>query len=140
MIISTRPPVAGPACRRGTIAVLLALTIILLIAFLGLAIDVGMLAVAKTQAQNAADLAALTAARTLNGDPSGTYNQSAATTNAQNILTYNYILGQTIPSSQLVLSYGSYDYNQATQTFNANFPATSGVACRPTSPVTRSIC
>ena len=60
-----------------------------------------MLAIAKTQAQQAADLAALTAARTLNGNSTSTYNQSAATTNAQNILTYNVILGQSIQSSQL---------------------------------------
>ena len=85
-----------------------------------------MLAIAKTQVQNAADLAALAAARTSNGDATSTYNQSAATTNAQNALTYNSILGKAIQSSQLQLSYGSYDYNQTTQTFNANFPATSG--------------
>jgi Flp pilus assembly protein TadG len=113
--------------RRGTVVALLAMTIVLLVAFLALSIDLGMLAVAKTQAQNAADLAALTAARTLNGDPSSTYNNAAATTNAQNILTYNVILGQSIQSSQLALSYGSYDYNQSTQTFGANFPATTGV-------------
>ena len=41
-------------------------------------------------------------------------------------MTYNSILGQAIQSSQLPLTYGSYDYNQTTQTFNANFPATSG--------------
>jgi len=103
---------------------LLALTIVALLAFLGLAIDVGMLAIAKTQAQNAADLAALTAARTLTGNSSNTYNSANATSNAQNILAYNAILGQTIPT--VTPSYGSYDYNDTTQTFNANFPATSG--------------
>ena len=56
-------PCAGrPQARRGTIVALLALTIVGLIGFLGLAIDLGMLAIAKTQAQNAADVAALTAA------------------------------------------------------------------------------
>ena len=124
------------AARRGTILSLLALTIVGLVAFLGLAIDLGMLAIAKTQAQDAADLAALTAARTLNGNPTGTYNQAAATTNAQNILTYNYILSQGIQSSQLALTYGSYDYNQTTQTFNANYPPTSGV---PTTAVTATV-
>jgi hypothetical protein len=115
----------------------LALTLVGLVAFLALAIDIGMLAVAKAQAQNAADLASLTAARTLSGDPSNSYNKSAATTNAQNIMTYNYILGQAVqPTHQLTLSYGSYDYNQNTQTFNANFPATSGV---PYSAVTATV-
>ena len=63
---------------------------------MGLAIDIGMLSIAKTQAQNAADLARAyrRACCTLNGNPTGTYNYAAATTNAQNILTFNYILGQ----------------------------------------------
>jgi Flp pilus assembly protein TadG len=124
---SCTPFQAVPCRRRGTVAALLALTMVILVGFLGLAIDLGMLAIAKTQAQNAADVAALTASRTVNGDSTNTYNQSAATTNAQNILSYNNILGQTISSSQLTLTYGSYDYNQSTQTFGANFPATTGV-------------
>ena len=41
-------------------------------------------------------------------------------------MTYNTILGQAVQSSQLQLSFGSYDYNQTTATFQANFPATSG--------------
>ena len=67
--------------------------------------------------------------RTLNGDPTNTYNQGNATTNATKILSYNNILGQSIQaSSQLTinLQYGSYDYSQSSQTFSANFPATTG--------------
>jgi Flp pilus assembly protein TadG len=127
MIITTRQHAHRPGRRPGTILALMAVTIVALIAFLGLAIDLGMLAIAKTQAQNAADLAALTAARTLNGDPTTTYNNAKATTNAQNILTYNVLLGQKITSSQLTLAFGSYDYNQTTQSFNANFPPTPNV-------------
>ena len=82
MMITTRRFVSRTARRRGTVIALLALTIVALVAFLGLAIDLGMIALAKTQAQNAADLAALTAARTMNGDAGTTYNQSGATTNA----------------------------------------------------------
>jgi Flp pilus assembly protein TadG len=121
--------VVGRPARRGTILPLLALTIVGLVAFLALSIDVGMLVVAKAQAQQAVDLAALTAARTLNGNAGDNYNEAAATTNAQNILTYNVILGQSIQPSQLQLTYGSYDYNQNTQTFNANFPPTTGAPC-----------
>jgi hypothetical protein len=91
-----------------------------------LAIDIGMLAIAKTQTQQAADLAALTAARTLNGVVSTTYNQSAATTNAQNVLTYNSILGQSFQTSQVTLTYGSYSYNQTSQAFAASYPALTG--------------
>lgn len=136
MIIYTRPNTGRPTQRSGTVIALLALTIVVLIGFLGLAIDLGMLAIAKTQAQQAADLAALTAARTVNGDKSTTYNQSGATTNAKNILTYNYVLGQTIANSALTLSYGSYDYNQTTQAFATNFPALTNV---PTTAVTSTV-
>ena len=55
---------------------MLAFTMVALVGFLGLSIDLGMLAIAKTQTQQAADLAALTAARTLNGNASTTYNSS----------------------------------------------------------------
>jgi Putative Flp pilus-assembly TadE/G-like len=114
--------------RRGMILPILALTMVAMIGFLALAIDLGMMAIAKTQAQQAADLAALAAARTVNGVSSTNYNQTAATTNAQNVLTYNVVLAQPIQSSQLQLTYGSYDYNQSSQTFSANFPATTGMA------------
>ena len=87
--------------RRGIILPLLALVIVVMVGFLALAIDLGMLAIAKTQVQQSADLAALTAMRTLNGNSSINYNQSAATTNAQNVVTYNVILGQSLQSSQL---------------------------------------
>jgi hypothetical protein len=95
-----------------------------------------MMLIAKAEVQNAADLAALTAARTLNGDATNNYNQSAATTNAQNILSYNNVLGQPIQTSQLQLTYGSYDYDQTAQTFKANFPPTAG---KPATAVTATV-
>jgi Flp pilus assembly protein TadG len=114
----------------------LALTIVFLLMFVALAIDLGLLAIAKTQAQNAADLAALTAMRSVDGDASSNYNQGTATGNAQNVLTYNRILGQSIPSSELTLTYGTYDYDQTSQTFSANYPGTAG---RPTTAVTATV-
>ena len=128
--------VRTPVHRRGTILPFLMFSLVALMGFLALAIDVGMVAVAKAQTQQAADLAALTAARSVNGISSGNYNQKTATTNAQNVLTYNLILGQTVSSSQLALTYGTYDYNQTSQTFNANFPATTGM---PTSAVAATV-
>ncbi len=115
---------------------ILALIIVALVGFLALAIDVGMLAIGATQVQQAADLAALTAMRTLNGQASINYNQSAATTNAQNVVTYNIILGQALQSSQLQLTFGSYDYNQTAGTFQANYPPTSGA---PETAVTATV-
>lgn len=119
--------------RRGTVLPLLAITLVALISFIALAVDVGMMVIAKSQTQNSADVAALTAARTLTGDSTANYNQSDASTNAQNILSYNAILGQSIQNSQLQISYGSFDYDQTAQTFSAHFPATSG---KPTTAVT----
>jgi hypothetical protein len=43
----------------------------------------------------------------LNGNAAENYNMSAATTNAQNVLTYNVLLGTPIQTGQLQLSYGS---------------------------------
>src|SRR5437016_2322388 len=58
--------------RRGTILPLLAVTCFSLFAFVALAVDLGMLMVARSECQNAADTAALTGARTLdNNVPSG---------------------------------------------------------------------
>ncbi len=136
MMISSLPSVARSADRRGSILPVLALALVAQAAFLALAIDLGMVAIAKTQVQQAADLAALTAGRTLNGVSTNNYNQSQATTNAQNVLTYNNVLGSKLRASQLQLSYGSYDYSQATQSFSANFPATTG---SPTTAVSASV-
>lgn len=122
--------------RRGTVMPLVVITIIAQVAFLALAIDLGMLAIAKTQVQQAADLVALAAARSLNGATAGNYNQSVATSNAQAIVSRNYVLGQKLQASQLQMSFGTYDYNQTSQTFSANFP---GLANSPTSAVAVTI-
>jgi Putative Flp pilus-assembly TadE/G-like len=116
----------GPARRRGVVLPVVAILIVVMVGFLALAIDGGMLAIAKTQVQQTADLAALTAMRTMNGNASINYNQPAALTNAQNVVTYNVVLGQALSSSQLQLSFGSYDYNQTAGTFQANFPPLTG--------------
>ena len=126
----------GPVLHRGIILPLLAIVIVVMVGFLALAIDLGMLAIAKTQVQQAADLAALTAMRTLNGNSSINYNQDAATTNAQNVVTYNTILGTSLQSSALQLTFGSYDYNQTARTFQANFPPTTG---SPTTAISTTV-
>ena len=126
----------GAKCRRGIVLPLLAMLLVITVGFLAMAIDLGMLAIAKTQVQQTADLSALTAMRTLNGNSASNYNQTAATTNAQNVVTYNTILGQQLQSSQLSMSFGSYDYNATAGTFSANFPPTTGA---PTTAVSATI-
>src|SRR5262245_36996728 len=68
--------------RRGTILPLVVISLVALFGLVALAIDVGMIAVTKNQAQNAADVAAVTAARSIDGSTSPDLAQ--ATTNAQN--------------------------------------------------------
>lgn len=53
--------------QRGAVAVIVALTIVVLLGMLGLVIDLGHLYVAKSELQNAADAAALSGAKQLNG-------------------------------------------------------------------------
>src|SRR5208337_2908411 len=131
-----RRRVGERALRRGTVLPLVILTIVAQIGFLALAVDLGLTAIAKTQVQQAADLVALTATRSLNGSAAAGFNQSTATNNAQSILSHNYVLGKSIQSSQLSMSFGSYDYNQTTQTFSANYPPLTG---SPTSAVSATI-
>ncbi|MBI2803613.1 MAG: hypothetical protein HYX68_01350 [Planctomycetes bacterium] len=52
--------------RRGAIVPLVAICLVALLGMVALAIDIGMVAVAKTQAQNAADSAAMVGTRTFN--------------------------------------------------------------------------
>jgi len=63
--------------RKGTILPLLAVCMIGLFGFCGLAIDLGLIAVSRTQCQNAADTAALSACRLLNSKP-GSVNSNLA--------------------------------------------------------------
>ena len=93
-------------------------------ACVALAIDVGRLAVAQSECQNAADVAAITGVRTLTTG-SGT-NQTAATTNAQNAAIANLILGQTLAAAEIAVTHGAYHYNSTSQTFAPAFPPQSG--------------
>jgi uncharacterized membrane protein len=55
------------ARRAGAVLPLVTVCLVALLGFVALAIDVGLMAVARTQAQSAADVAALAGARTLDG-------------------------------------------------------------------------
>lgn len=113
--------------RRGAVLVLVCLCLIPLIAFLALAIDLGMLAVARTQCQDAADLAALAGVRSLDGDTTNNNNNnySAVTPTAQAAAIKNSILSAPIKSSDVSLNIGRYVYNSANQRFEGQFPGPS---------------
>src|SRR5262249_60862523 len=88
-----------PTLRRGgSILPLVAVSLIALCGFVALAVDVGMIVVARTQAQTAADAAAMAGARSLDGTPSG--NTDQATTNAQHTAAADVILSVPIPTSE----------------------------------------
>ena len=106
--------------RRGTILPLLAVSLVALFACVALAIDVGRLAVAQAECQNAADLAAIAGVRTINTGSSG--NLTSATTNAQNAAIANKILGQALAASEIAVTHGAYHYTSSTQSLRRRFP------------------
>jgi hypothetical protein len=111
--------------RAGAVLPLVTVCLLALFAFVTLAIDVGMMAVARTEAQSAADIAALSGARTLNG-ASGN-NVAGAITQAKAMATANSILATQITNSQVVTAQaGVYRYNTTAQRFQADFTTGPG--------------
>ncbi len=113
-----------PQQKRGAILPLTAISIIGLCGFLALSIDVGMLAVARAQVQDAADAAAICGARSLIGSQNNYVANSTAAAIAQ--ATRNTILGTNINPAEVSVQQGCYHYNYATQTFSPEFPPGTG--------------
>src|SRR5438067_1820786 len=112
-----------PATHRRAGAVLPLVTVCLvgLVGFVALAIDVGMVAVARTQAQSAADVAALAGARTLDGK-SANNNRVNAEAEAVEAATSNSILAVPIAPAQVTVhEAGVYRYDASAQRFKADF-------------------
>ncbi len=120
--------------RRGAILPLVALSLIAIMGLVALAIDIGMVAVAKTQAQNAADVSALAGVRTLNQQAG--YNLPTMQVNAVTAATQNKIFNTAISgnpasianpstdkyvSGAITLECGGYYY-----VYNDSNPATEG--------------
>ncbi len=126
--------------RRGNILPLLALTITMLFAFVALAIDVGMLTIARTDAQSACDASALAGSRVLNNRPGHMDNDKAdaetvaANTVKQNINVfmnankkYNATENMTgFADGGASVTIGQFNYDSGTQRFSPTFPTTSG--------------
>jgi Flp pilus assembly protein TadG len=106
--------------RRGSVLPLFCLALVAIAGFVALSVDVGMIAIARNQCQNAADNAAMAGARALNGN-TGT-NTSAANTLAQTAATSNQVLGQSVTTGNVTLQFGAYHYDNPSQTFYAQFP------------------
>ena len=112
---------AIPNVHRGIILPLIAVSLIALVGLVALAVDIGRLAVAQTDCQNAADAAAIAGARSLDG----TQDLGGATTNATNAATNCNVMGAAITSSEVSVQHGAYHYDSSAQKFTPQIPAQS---------------
>src|SRR5262245_34347167 len=92
--------------RRGAVLPLVAICLVALIGMVALAIDLGMVAIARNQCQNAADGAAMAGVRVLNGDAGVNYKSTDAPLAAMKIATANRILGTYVPDSNVSIELG----------------------------------
>ena len=112
--------------RRGNVLLLTVLLLVPMFAFVAMAIDLGLVALSQTQCQNAADLAAMTGLRSLNGNAQNNYGATVAPTNATNAAGQNFILAGAIPKSQVQITLGSYSYDPVQQKFVQSLSVPSG--------------
>jgi len=147
MIISTSSnrSCRGHSRRRGAVLPLVTIAMVGLIGFVALAVDLGMLMIARNQCQNAADSAAIAGVRTINGDSASNYRISQVSMNAITAASSNDVLADTInadannitagindtwTSGDVTIEVGSYtyDYNDTNvdnEGFVLRFPRTS---------------
>ncbi len=111
--------------RSGAALVLVLVATVTLFTFVALAIDLGMLAVARTQIQDAVDIAAMAGARTLNGDTAANNNYSQVTPNAITAATSNTVLSKSITSGQVNVQIGRYVYVPGNTRFEGVVPGPS---------------
>jgi Flp pilus assembly protein TadG len=100
---------------------LLAVTMIGLITLVALAMDIGLVAMGRNHAQNAADVAALAGVRALNGDVGNNNNYSQVAPTAEAAATVNKVMGTAITPSNLTTEIGYYAYNSTLQRFDPYF-------------------
>jgi Flp pilus assembly protein TadG len=112
--------------RRGVAVPLIAISLVALCGFVALAVDVSRMAVARDQCQIAADTAAMTGARALNG----IYPQdlTAASAQAAAGATALTVLGAPIDAGNITTTHGTYRYDRNQQKFVPNFTLQTGEA------------
>lgn len=101
--------------RDASILPLVTLCLVAIFAFVALAVDVGLLLVAKTQCQNAADVAAVTAARAIDGSTNPNYTGSRD--KARQAAHFNKVLGKPVVEDRVTIQFGSYHYDQQSEKF-----------------------
>lgn len=120
--------------RRGSVIPLLAVSITVLFGFVALAIDLGMIILSRAAAQNAADTAALTGARTLDnrvpiGYTSDTYDNNREEADAQaraSVVVNSSLNLNTLTATSVKI--GIYDYDPDAQVFRPN----TDISTKPT--------
>ena len=114
--------------RRGAIIPMAAVLMLPLVAMLAFALDVGLLALSRSQTQSAADAAALAGARKLNGDYTGSVNgnyglvQGAASASIANNRIVSKLVSDTNPQTgttfgTLTTQIGAYRYDTTNNVF-----------------------
>jgi hypothetical protein len=98
--------VRTPKSQRGVIAAMGAMVLLVLIGFLGLALDLGQLYGRKSEMQSVADAIALAAAPELNGTPAGVTNAMARVTALVPLLRYRNYYG-TVTWSDAAIKFGA---------------------------------
>ena len=114
-----------PEERKGTIVPLLALTMMGLLGMVALSIDLGLIAIARNQCQNAADVSALAGVRVLTGDTTTNNNYAGVVPAIDQVIVTNSVLGQTFQTSQVQTVIGKYYYDTTQGQFLA-YPLDSG--------------
>ncbi len=122
--------IAKASVRKGTVIPLLAFCAVALFGFVALAIDLGMIIVARSECQNAADAAALAGARVLDNryppgsDPDAYDNRRLdAEANARAVVVANQFLNQKFAPERVTRAKaGLYDYQLDSERFRSVFP------------------
>src|SRR6185436_7243180 len=111
------------AKRAGSILPMVVISLVALLGFVALAIDVGMLMVSKTECQLAADDAAMAGARTLNGDVAANNNKAAAGPKVIEAATACTVLSKPVEAGKVSYEVGYYAYDRTTKKFAALLPS-----------------
>lgn len=120
--MSKQSPLVGAWRRRGITVLLFVFALTVILGLVALGVDVGYMCLARSQAQNAADAAAIAAAAKL---ASGT---SESTQEAERFAGYNWVAGKFVAPPSVAVEYGTWD--QVARTFTAS--AIPGNAVRVT--------
>jgi Flp pilus assembly protein TadG len=114
-----------PSFRRGAVLPITVICLVGLCAFVALAVDLGMLAVSRTQCQNAADAAAMAGTRYLNTKPTSVDgNRANAIAQATSVAQVNPHVGtQFTDTGAVSVVAGQYLYDTTNLKFQVSYPS-----------------